>query len=93
MGPGLAQFGITGALVDPRLQLFTGTTVLRENDNWGGETQLTAVGNSVGAFALSDPASRDAVLLVTLSPGSYTAQVSGVNNGTGIALVEVYDVP
>ena len=93
IGPGLTQFGVTGILTDPRLQLFSGTTQLRENDNWGREAQLTMVGNSVGAFALSEPGSRDAVMLVTLPPGSYTAQVSGMNNGTGIALVEVYDVP
>jgi hypothetical protein len=47
---------------------------------------------SVGAFAL-EAASRDAVLLVTLEPGSYTAQISGVGNTTGVALVEIYDVP
>ena len=37
--------------------------------------------------------SRDSVLLVTLEPGSYTAQVSGVGNTTGVALVEIYEVP
>ena len=39
------------------------------------------------------PASRDAALLLTLpAGGTYTIQVSGVNNGTGEALVEVYEV-
>jgi hypothetical protein len=46
----------------------------------------------VGAFALAAD-SKDAVLLITLPPGSYTAQISGVNNTTGTALVEVYEVP
>ena len=47
---------------------------------------------SVGAFDL--PAtSKDAALIVTLPPGSYTAQISGVNNTTGLAIVEVYDLP
>jgi hypothetical protein len=68
IGPGLAPFGVTGTLADPRLQLFAGTSVLRENDNWGGDAQLTAVGDSVGAFRLADGASRDAVLLLTLAP-------------------------
>jgi hypothetical protein len=45
----------------------------------------------VGAFALG-AGSKDAVLLVTLPAGAYTAQVSGVAGG-GIALVEVYEVP
>lgn len=93
VGPTLAGFGVTGTLADPRLQLFSGTTMIRENDNWGGDTQLTTVGSSVGAFALADGASKDAVLLLTLPPGSYSAQVSGVSNTTGIALVEVYEIP
>ncbi len=67
--------------------------MIRENDNWGGDPQLTTVGASVGAFALADAASKDAVLLVTLPPGTYSAQVSGVANTGGIALVEVYEVP
>ena len=44
----------------------------------------------VGAFGLAG-GSRDAALVVSLQPNSYTAQVSGVNGGTGIALVELYD--
>jgi len=42
---------------------------------------------------LNGPTSLDAVLLVTLPPGIYTAQVSGVNGTTGVALVEVYEMP
>ena len=93
IGPTLADFGVTGVLADPRLQLFSGTTLLRENNDWGGDTQLTTVGTSVGAFALANTTSKDAVLLVTLAPGSYTAQVAGADGGTGVALVEVYEVP
>ena len=48
--------------------------------------------SSVGAFALTN-GSRDAALVVTLMPGAYSAQVSGINSGTGEALVEVYEVP
>ena len=46
----------------------------------------------VGAFALAAD-SKDSALIVTLPPGGYTAQVSGVGGTTGIALVEVYEVP
>jgi hypothetical protein len=46
----------------------------------------------VGAFSL-DAGSKDAALLLTLAPGVYSAQVTGVNGATGVALVEVYDVP
>ena len=61
--------------------------------DWGGGSDLTAVFASVGAFALNSSTSLDAVLVVTLAPGTYTAQVSGVNNTGGLALVEVYEVP
>ncbi len=91
VGPGLAPFGVTGLLTDPKLELYAGTTLLATNDNWGDRPELAAAFRSVGAFDL--PAgSRDAALFVTLAPGSYTAQVSGVANTTGVALVEVYAV-
>ena len=93
IGPELGVFGVGGVLNDPKIQLFSGTTVLRENDDWGGDPQAVSLGSSVGAFSLSNPASKDAVLLVTLPPGSYTAQVSGAGGSTGVALIEVYEIP
>ena len=45
-----------------------------------------------GAFALNS-SSTDSALLVTLPPGIYTAQVSGKNGATGVALIEVYEAP
>jgi hypothetical protein len=47
----------------------------------------------VGAFALAGDASADAVVIVDVPPGSYTATVSGKNGTTGVALVEIYDLP
>ncbi len=92
IGPTLASFGVTGALPDPRLELYSGAAKLFENDDWAGLTALAAVFARAGAFAL--PAtSRDAVMVMTLPPGAYTAQVSGAGGSTGIALVEVYEVP
>jgi len=95
IGPTLTSFGVgaSEALADPQLQLFDqANAVINQNDNWGGAGSLSAAFNSVAAFPLGT-GSRDAVLLVTLPPGSYTAQVSGVGNTTGIALVEVYELP
>jgi hypothetical protein len=54
---------------------------------------LTNAFGRVGAFALTGPTSLDAALVVSLPPGGYTAQVSGVGNTTGVALIEVYEVP
>jgi len=97
IGPTLGVFGVTGTLADPRLDLYLSgnATPIATNDNWGAATNAAQVAQSaagVGAFALALE-SRDAVLLVTLPPGTYTAQVSGVNNTIGAALVEVYEVP
>jgi hypothetical protein len=97
VGPSLAGFGVTNTLLDPKLEIFQSgsTTAMSGNDNWSSAinaTQVAAATAGVGAFALANN-SKDAVLLVTLPPGSYTAQVSGVNNTTGAALVEVYEVP
>ena len=91
VGPTLAGFGVSGALVDPKLEIYSSSAVkLVENDNWSATLAATAGG--VGAFPLAT-GSADAALLVTLPPGAYSAQVSGIANGTGEALVEVYEVP
>jgi hypothetical protein len=95
MGPALTQFGLEAAqvLADPRLTLFNAASArIAENNDWGGDAQLTAVAGSVGAFAPREANSPDAVLLLTLAPGGYTAQVPGTGAG-GTALVEVYEVP
>ncbi len=92
IGPALANFGVPGVLADPKLELFSGSSRIGENDNWSGADALAAGFASVGAFTL-DPASKDAALLATLAPGSYTVQVSGVANTTGVALVEIYEMP
>jgi hypothetical protein len=97
IGPTLGGFGVTGVLPDPKLELFQSGTAaaISSNDNWGAATnagQVAAAAASVGAFPLALE-SKDAVLLVTLPPGTYTAQVSGVNNTSGAAIVEVYEVP
>jgi hypothetical protein len=93
IGPTLANYGVSGVLADPQLALFDGTsTKIAGNDNWGGTTALSDAFTATQAFPL--PAtSKDAALLVTLQPGLYSAQISGVGGTTGVALVEVYEVP
>ncbi len=92
VGPTLGAFGVSGTLVDPKLEVFSGTTVVAANDNWDAAVTPAALQTGVGAFALTAN-SRDAVLVANLAPGSYTAQVSGVNSTTGVALVELYELP
>ena len=90
IGPGLAAYGVTDALADPRLRLFDASgTLLQENDNWGGTPALTAAMNRVGGFPLATD-SPDAAILATLAPGPYTVHV--INGGeAGVALAEIYD--
>jgi hypothetical protein len=92
-GPALQQFGVTGTLPDPELQIFSGSTVLATNIAWGGSPQIVGRASSVGAFAWTTPTSNDSAILITLPPGSYTAQVAGASNDSGVSLVEVYEVP
>jgi hypothetical protein len=92
VGPSLSKVGVSGALVDPLLELYRGETRLTQNDNWGGSSTLTAAFTQTGAFGLANASSKDAAILVTLDPGAYTAVVSGVKGTTGNALVEAYEV-
>ena len=90
IGPQLAEFGVAGTLADPKLEIFQGDTLLGSNDNWSGS--LSGTFTDVGAFQL-DAGSNDAATLVILEAGkTYTVAVSGADGGTGIALVEVYEV-
>jgi hypothetical protein len=92
-GPALVPFGVPGTLPDPQLGLYSGSTLLGGNRGWGGNADITNAAAAVGAFAWSNPSSNDSAILVTLPPGAYTAQVSGASGDTGVALVEVYEVP
>jgi sugar lactone lactonase YvrE len=94
VGPKLQAFGISGFLADPKLEVFRSTgndsVKIAENDNWAAS--LADTFTAVSAFAL-DTNSRDAALVTSLPPGSYTVQVSGVGGGTGEALIEIYEAP
>jgi arabinan endo-1,5-alpha-L-arabinosidase len=96
-GPAIAAapFDVPGTLPDPVLTLenLGNTTTVATNSAWGGDADITSEATSVGAFRWSDPSSSDSAILVTLPPGNYTATVSGAANDTGVALVEVYEVP
>ena len=92
LGPTLGNIGVSGALTDPQLSLFrsegTTSTLIRTNDDWDF-FEVWDTSERLGAFELSN--SKDSAMLVTLQPGIYTVQLSGVNDGTGVGLIEVYD--
>lgn len=90
VGPTLGTCGVTGALVDPVMTVFQGSAEFPQNDNWDSAVAPTFA--SVGAFNFIT-GSKDAALVATLPPGSYTALVSGVDGTTGVTLVEDYELP
>lgn len=105
-GPVLSEFGVTGVLAAPTLTLFDSSgKVIASNTGWGNASAkgassvqasttraTSSVFTGVGAFQL--PAnSADCALVASLPPGAYTAQVTGANLTTGVALVEIYEVP
>ena len=97
VGPGLAAFGVSGALTRPTMAVFSGATPtpIATNTGWSGgvdKADLAGAAAIVGAFALAD-GSADCAALLTLAGGAHTIQVSGVGGTTGEALVEVYVLP
>lgn len=88
IGPSLSQFGLTGLLDDPTLELYNSSNQLTGfNDNWR-ESQETEIINS-GVPPQND---RESALVATLAPGSHTVVVRGKNNTSGIGVVEAYDL-
>jgi hypothetical protein len=88
IGPSLTQFGVTAPLADPILKLYaSGPSPIAVNNNWR-DTQEQAI-KDTGIPPHDD---LESAIDITLTPGSYTAIISGNNGGTGVALVEVYDL-
>jgi hypothetical protein len=89
IGPSLTGFGVPGALANPTLDLFQGSTLLMSNDDWQNSTQQA----DISATGLAPSNSAESAIIWTLTPNQgYTAVVRGFNNTTGIGLVEVYDL-
>jgi hypothetical protein len=96
VGPTLSNYGVTGALATPHLQIFDSKgNLVRENFAWqsGNDPVLVANAESAtGAFSLPNN-SADSAILIVLPPGSYTFQLSGVGSAAGVGLIEAYEVP
>ena len=87
IGPSLTDFGIQGALADPVLELHKPKGVVLVNNNWKDTQQP-----DISATGLAPTNDLEAAIVSTLDPGSYTVILSGQSGGTGIGLVEVYDL-
>ena len=97
IGPELSQFGVPDPLANPRLELHNATgALIGSNDDLQHtiirgvitRNQVADIQNS--GHAPTDPS--ESAIIAELRPGDYTAIVRGVNNTTGVALVEVYDL-
>ncbi|MFZ1218328.1 MAG: M4 family metallopeptidase, partial [Chthoniobacterales bacterium] len=89
IGPSLASFGISPVLANPRLELRDNNgTLLIANNDWREDPVQAA---EIDAAGLAPTNNLESALAATLPPGLYTALLSGVNNGIGIGVVEVYD--
>jgi phospholipase/lecithinase/hemolysin len=88
LAPSLAAFGISGTLADTTLAIFdSNNRLVASNDNWKDtqESEIEATGRAPTNYF-------ESAIVVSLVPGSYTAIVKGKNGGSGIALVDVYDL-
>jgi N-acetylneuraminic acid mutarotase len=97
IGPDLMRYGILNPLANPRLELHNGAgALIASNDNW----QTTILGGIITGNQVSEiqnsghapTAASESAVIASLQPGNYTAIVRGVNDSTGVALVEVYDL-
>ncbi|MGH7997201.1 MAG: hypothetical protein ACREFX_12720 [Opitutaceae bacterium] len=91
VGPTLASFGVTTPLAQPEVTLFDPqSAVMTSQAAWGGDAAAAQAELRVGAFPL--PAnSADAAFIAALPAGAYTAQASGLDGASGVALIEIYD--
>jgi hypothetical protein len=74
------------------LELHQGNVALASNDNWKTKSDGTSQQAEIEATTIPPTNSLESAIVMTLSPGNYTATLSGKNNGTGIGVVEVYDL-
>jgi hypothetical protein len=89
LGPSLSSFGVQNPLQDPMLELHDNNgTLLKANNDWTDDPVQAA---QITAAGLAPSNMKESAIAMSLPPGLYTAILSGVNNGTGVGLVEIYD--
>jgi len=92
-GPTLTTYGVTGVMPDPQINVYSGSTVIASNAGWAGDASIATIASTIGAFPYASSTSKDSAVLITLAPGSYTAQASSSSGTSGTTIVEVYEVP
>ena len=93
IGPSLTAFGVPNALADPTLELRDNNgTLIRSNNDWQDNAAPPGADPALIATGLAPTNNLESAFLVTLPPGLYTALLAGVNGGTGVGVVEVYEL-
>ncbi|MBE2215462.1 MAG: hypothetical protein IAE82_16425 [Opitutaceae bacterium] len=94
VGPTLGALGVANPVADPFITVFLRGMPLYESTDWGqwDKAEKIAAARLVSAFQLQD-GSKDAALLIELSPGAYTVHMGIESGGPGVGLVEVYVLP
>ena len=87
IGPSLASAHVVGFLTDPTLELRAGSTIVSSNDDWRNAQEA-----EIQATTIPPSDDRESAIVATLDPGAYTAILAGKNGGTGVGLVEIYDL-
>jgi cyclophilin family peptidyl-prolyl cis-trans isomerase len=94
VGPSLGAAGVPSPLANPILQVYAGSQVIAQNDDWA-----SAIGGGVNpdkdaiiASGYAPSSAQESAVILTLAPGPYTAVLRGVNNTTGVGLIEVFDL-
>ncbi len=81
LGPSLSAAGVSGALANPTIDFYRGSQLILSNDNWKTDDE-----SGIAGTGIPPEDDKEAAILVTLDPGSYTAVIRGKNNSTGIGI-------
>jgi hypothetical protein len=92
-GPGLARYGVAGAIADPAITLWRGAELIAANDDWEAQPGAGAIAAAVvrtgaGEFRAGE---RDAALLVELAPGAYSVLLDPKSTPMRVGMVEIFD--
>ena len=87
IGPSLATAGVPGTLQDPFLELHDSLGGVRTNDNWRSTQEA-----EIQATGLAPTNDAESAIVVIVPAGSYTAILKGATGGTGVGLIEIYDL-
>ena len=91
VGPGLIEFGVSGTMATPEIQLYGPSgSVIAQNNGWGTSPTIAAAITQVGAFPFA-PGSADSAIVTSLEPGAYTVHVFDPSGTGGTVLLEIYD--